>query len=100
MSIKTITKTVYLIAYHFAFQAPEQVSYGMSESAPALGDGVIGVWPHRVTLPFPKDWNMHAAQVAALEAEKQQAIAAYQATVASINERLGKLLALSNEAAA
>ena len=100
MTIRTITKTVYLIAYHFGFMENSEVSYGMSAHAPDIGGVVVGVWPHRVTLPFPDDFNVHAAQIEALEAEKKQAIDAYQATVASINERLGKLLALSNEVAA
>ena len=95
--MNTITKTVYLAAYHFAFMETGEVSYGMSDRQPDIGGVVLGSWPHSVTLPLPEDWNVHSAQVAALEAEKQQAVADYQATVASINERLGKLLALSNE---
>ena len=97
--MNTITKTVYLTAYQFQFMEPGTVSYGMSEHNPEIGAHVLGSWSHQVTLPLPEDFNVHAAQVAALEAEKTAAIAAYQATVASINERLGKLLALSNEAA-
>ena len=95
--MNTITKRVYLTAYHFDFMEPGAVSYGITGQEHDIGANVLGSWAHQVTLPLPEDFNVHAAQVAALDAEKQQAIAAYQATVASINERLGKLLALSNE---
>ena len=44
----------------------------------------------------PDDWNPVPMQVAALEAEKKVALEKYQASVASINERLSKLLALES----
>ena len=95
--MNTITKTIYLTAFHFDFMDVGEVSYGMSENEHDIGANVLGSWPHEVTLSLPEHFNAHAAQVAALEAEKTNAIAAYQATVASINDRLSKLLALSNE---
>lgn len=46
----------------------------------------------------PDNFNPVPAQVAALEEEKRAALAAYQKTVAQINERLSKLLAITHEA--
>ena len=95
--MNTITKKVYLVARHFSWLDIGEIHYSVSSIDQETGGSVLGCWPHEITLPLPEDFNVHAAQVAALEAEKAKAIADYQATVASINERLGKLQALSNE---
>lgn len=50
-----------------------------------------------VEFDTPDDFNPIPAQVAALEQEKGAALGAYQKTVAQINERLGKLLAITNQ---
>lgn len=47
-----------------------------------------------VEVEAPDDFNPVPAQVAALEAEKAQALAEYQKTVVEINERLSKLLCI------
>ena len=49
---------------------------------------------------IPDDFDPTAKQVAALEAAKQKAMDQYQRTVADINARLSKLLAITNEAEA
>ena len=95
--MSTITKTVYLVAYHWDWQTPGELIYGITDNKPKVGGCILGCWPHEVTLPMPEDFNAHAAQVAALQAEKAKAIADYMATAASINERLSKLQALTNE---
>ena len=51
-----------------------------------------------VTVEVPEDFNPVPAQVAALEKAKAEALAAYQKTVGELNDRLSKLLALTNEA--
>lgn len=48
----------------------------------------------------PDNFDPTAKQIAALEREKRAALAAYQSTVAGINERLSKLQALTNEVTA
>jgi hypothetical protein len=63
--------------------------------APELSDDVIATWPVEVDFDLPADFNPVACQVAGLEAAKLQALADYQASVAFINERLGKLQALT-----
>ena len=98
--MNTITQTLYLTAFHFSYMKAGEVHYGISAIEHGITGSALGSWPHKVTLPLPANFNMHAAQVASIEAEKLKAIADYQATIASINERLGKLLALSNGAAA
>jgi len=46
---------------------------------------------------IPDNFDPTAKQVAALEAAKQKAMDQYQRTVADINARLSKLLAITNE---
>lgn len=48
-----------------------------------------------VTVEVPDDFNPVPSQVAALEREKLAAMEAYQKSVADINERLSKLLAIT-----
>ena len=48
-----------------------------------------------ITVDVPDDFNPVPHQVAALEAERAEALALYQRSVASINERLSKLLAIT-----
>jgi hypothetical protein len=50
-----------------------------------------------VEVETPDDFNPVPAQVAALEREKLAALEAYQKSVADINERLSKLLAITND---
>lgn len=69
-------------------------------SCKTSGDA-LGLFVGEVDIDYvvPADWNPVAAEVSVLEAQKAQALADYQATVAQINERLSKLLALTNEVA-
>lgn len=68
--------------YRFSF-------YGCKNDA--LG---LYVGEHSTTYELPDDWNPVAAEVAALEAQKKQALEDFQRTVAQINERLSKLQAI------
>ena len=61
-------------------------------------DESVFVGETTVTVEVPEDFNPIPAQVAALEREKLAALAAYQKSVADINERLSKLLAITNDA--
>lgn len=58
---------------------------------------LVYIGQQSVTVEVPDDFNPVPAQVAALEKEKLAALAAYQKKVADINERLSKLLAITNE---
>ena len=51
-----------------------------------------------IEVETPDDFNPIPTQVACLEKEKTAAVAEYQKKVAEINERLSKLLAITNEA--
>ena len=53
----------------------------------------VGAQP--ITVYVPDNFNPVPHQVAALEAEKAEALDLYQRSVASINERLSKLLAIT-----
>ncbi len=59
--------------------------------------GYIMVGPASFEYGLPLDWNVVAAEVASLEEQKLTALAEYQKSMASINDRLSKLLALTNE---
>lgn len=65
---------------------------------PSDSEERIYVGPRTITVEVPDDFNPIPQQVAALEREKAEALAKYQASVASINERLSKLLAITHEA--
>ncbi len=60
-------------------------------------DKRVYIGQQTVTVEVPDDFNPVPQQVAALEKEKDDALAAYQKSVADINERLSKLLAITNE---
>lgn len=61
-------------------------------------DGRVYVGEQSVTVEVPDAFNPVPGQVAALEREKAEALRKYQASVAQINERLSKLLAITHEA--
>lgn len=67
---------------------------------PEETDERIYVGPRTVTVDVPENFNPIPQQVAALEREKAAALKAYQNSVADINERLSKLLAITNDAEA
>jgi hypothetical protein len=50
-----------------------------------------------IEVEVPDDFNPIPAQVAALEAQKAEALAKYQHSVALINKQLSKILAITNE---
>jgi hypothetical protein len=52
-----------------------------------------------ITFDLPADFDPIPRAVAALEAEKREAMAEYQRKVAAINERLSKLQAITYEVA-
>lgn len=66
----------------------------LREYKPQDSPSQIFVGEQLVTIEFPDDFDPVPAQVAALEAEKRQAMNAYQQKVAEINEQLSKLQAL------
>jgi len=75
--------------------APELWSCKVSED-----DDRVFIGKQKFDCLIPDDFNPIPAQVAALHARKAAALADYQRTVAEINDRLSKLLALTNEVAA
>lgn len=83
----------YLIAYHFREMAPSAVHWSVSSVKPQLDDETVAVIEHEFDVALP-EVNIVAAQVSALEAARIKALDDYNRTVAEINERLSKLLAL------
>jgi hypothetical protein len=93
----TITIKGHMLAYHFNHMDPGHVHWSfMTSHSGKLDDETIAAIPHEFTVEVP-ELNVIACQVAGLEAAKAKALAAYQAKVFEINERLSKLLAITNE---
>ena len=49
---------------------------------------------HEIEIEVPDNFDPRAQQIAALEAQKQKAMADYQSTVNDINDRISKLQAI------
>ena len=92
VTIHLFMEQVYKADYSGREWVPDVWSVKIDES-----ERRIYVGPQEVTIEVPEEFNPVPKQVAALEAEKAKALAAYQRTVAELNERLSKLLALTNE---
>ena len=78
--------------------------YGKKEWVPQVWwvkvpetEDLIFIGEQTVIVEVPDDFNPVPAQSAVLHRDKLAALKEYQARVASINERLSKLLAITNE---
>jgi len=85
---------------HLNYCGPKQWRPELWSCRVADTDERIFVGMQTLSVDVPDDFNPTAKQVAALEREKQEALRLYQSTVAQINERLSKLLAITNEVSA
>lgn len=56
----------------------------------------IPVMEHTLTVELPADWQPQTAEIAALEAMREEARKKFAETVRSIDLRISKLLAISN----
>ena len=98
-----MAQQVQLTAYVYARQA----TYEKSPSFSVFGfkdsdtDGHFGSLVAEVPISFemPDGWNPISVEISCLEAEKRKALEDSQSTVASINERLARLTAITNEVA-
>lgn len=83
----------------FRFSGSDDVTWMLSESNYKCSEhGALQASVERiVTVDEPPAFNVTAAEVAALQAQKAQALEDYQRTVSQINERLSKLQAITNE---
>ena len=89
--------------YDYHEDANGKKNYSAQIWAPAIWKCRVSDEEHRVFIgtqsvevDIPDDFNPIPAQVAALEKSKRDAMDAYQRTVAEINDRLSKLLAITN----
>lgn len=91
----------YVQAYHFDHMKEGQVCWGFNESAmKPHSDKVVHEFKHSFEVEVPDQVNVVAGMVANLEAAKKKALDDYNATVKQINDRLQKLLAITNEVSA
>ena len=95
--MNTLTSKMYLTPFHFRHNS--DVTWILSSSQYKTGEhGALQASVERiVTVDLPENFNPVAAEVASLQEQKTQALEAYQRTVAELNERLSKLLAITNE---
>lgn len=64
----------------------------------ATRDSRVFVKEHTITVEVPDDFDPRPQQVAALEAEKQKARAAFQARITEIDRQIQSLLAIEGAA--
>ena len=77
---------------------PKFTFFNFDASGNELGYVMVG--PASFEYELPEGWrNIVAAEVSCLEAQKAAALAAYQKSVAAINDSLSKLQALTNDTA-
>ena len=76
---------------------PEGYFMSIMGSDPTGCSGVLKAWPIEIDFEVPSDFNPVAEEIAAIEREKAAALDEFQETVASCNERLSKLQAITNE---
>ena len=98
MSKVTVTLKGWIVGYHWHFQKAGEVSWGFSPYYdPKEADtNVVMAFPHSFDVQVPDQVNVVAGLVASLEAAKIKALADYQRSVADINARLSKLLAIEH----
>jgi hypothetical protein len=98
--MSTITQTLYLTP--FRFKHHQEVTWMLSGSNYKASEhgALIASVERKVTVELPENFNPVAAEVASLQVQKTKALEAYQRTVAELNDRLSKLLAITNEPAA
>jgi len=91
----------HLVAYHWDHQEEGEVHWSFSVHHDGkLSGAEVMLIPHTFQAEVPDHVNVVAGMVQSLEEAKKQALKDYQATVAKINERLSKLLAITNEVSA
>lgn len=95
--METITRKVYLCAWHFSHHKPGEFSWSVMDWKPDHGTQMLGCWERTVTLELPADFEPHAAQVAALQAQREKAAQDFAARVKEIDAALSKLQAIGNE---
>lgn len=59
----------------------------------------VPVVEHTIEVALPSDWQPQIAEIAALEKMREEARAKFAETVMKIDQRISKLLAISNEVA-
>lgn len=98
--MSTLTFEMYLTP--FRFRRSDDVTWVLSSSNYKSGEhGALQASVERiVTVDEPPAFNVTAAEIAALNAQKAKALEDYQRTVAELNERLSKLQAITNEVTA
>ena len=92
----TLTMKMFLTPFRYSHMNAGDVHWALSSSEYKPGEyNAIGASVERaVVVDIPENFNPVAAEVESLNARKVQALQDYQNTVAQINDRLSKLLAI------
>ena len=92
---KTVTAYVHMASdYDFSSPNYEKSWRPVVKSFKYEDAECIFISEQKFTVDIPDDFDPIPGQVAALEAQKREALAEYQRTVAEINDRLSKLQAI------
>lgn len=90
-----VTINGHMVAYHFDWMKPGEVSWGFSERAdkPA-GKYIVASVPHSFDVGVPDDLNIIAAQLANIEREREEAKRIFSARILELDAQASKLQAL------
>ena len=90
-----ITIKGYVVGYHFDHMPPNAVTWGFmgSMSAPSH-PSIVCTFEHSFDVETPADLNVVAAQIAAIEREKDKERAEFTRRVRELDKRAQKLMAL------
>ena len=89
MKVK-VTAHIYFSKYSWEEKGEYLLFYAKVDDSETMAH----VSSQEIEVEIPDDYDPRAQQIAALEKQKQKAMADYQKTVTDINERISKLQAL------
>lgn len=90
-----VTIKGYMVAYHFDWMTPGEVSWGFSVhiDKPA-GKYIVASVPHSFDVDVPDDLDIIAAQLANIEREREEAKRIFAARIRELDAQASKLQAL------
>lgn len=100
MSARQVLSHVFMVEHHDYVAGRGTVDTWGPEVWPCKvdeNDERVYIGEQTITIDIPDDFDPVPGQVAALRQKQAEALEKYQRTVAEINERLQKLLAIENK---
>lgn len=96
---KTIEQEGWIVQSQYSWEPKPRYAFVDYQPTPTHDDTShrVPVMPYTLTFTMPDDFDPVPSLVAAVEAEKVAALAAYQEAIAKCNERLSRLQAITYE---